>query len=376
MAYNSAVDNDNSTQVKKEAARSVRSNGYTSSSDPTYSAGLIPPGLQGADRGPGTFLHCEPVDPALELVAPTSHLNEASPRQAGVIAQRMPPVCSSATSSDTDPVQVTSRLQARFPRIPPPIRAALLEKAPVASELPVPIAVPQAQTTSRAPVPPQAQLTLTFDRSKITRGALLAVSFVGVAVATHLILGPKNHTSTLRANQAPVASLEDFSGGLGQWEGAEAGQKPWKLEPSKGVEPHSLALFRNSKGMADYRLEFTADVAKNGVSWAVRAANPRNYQALQITQRKTGAETQLWLTRYTVKSGKDGPRTQVPLQIQMPAQSVWLIRLEAIGDSCTLWVENQIANSWSEASLPGGSIGFFAGKGDEYMLKKVRITPQ
>jgi hypothetical protein len=60
----------------------------------------------------------------------------------------------------------------------------------------------------------------------------------------------------------------------------------------------------------------------------------------------------------------------------LPAQSIWLVRLEAIGDSCTLWIENQIANAWSENSVAGGSIGFFAGKGDQFVLKRVRITPE
>jgi len=139
-----------------------------------------------------------------------------------------------------------------------------------------------------------------------------------------------------------------------------------------------LALFKPSTGMTSYRLEFSGDVMKNGISWAVHATDPLNYQALQITERKRGAELQLLFTRYKVVAGKEGPRTQVPLQILLPAQSLWLVRMETIGDNSTLWIENQIAKSWSEAgsSATGGSIGFFAGKGEQYMLRKVRITTQ
>jgi hypothetical protein len=214
------------------------------------------------------------------------------------------------------------------------------------------------------------------NRQTVGRWALLAVSFVGIALATHFTLSGRSEPPAIPANQAPVASFEDFSTGLGQWAGAESGPKPWTLPVSKGAEPHSLAFFKPSTGIADFRLEFTADVEKIGISWAIRALDAQNYQALQVSQRKTGTETQLWLTRYTVKAGKEGPRTRVPLQIMLPAQSIWLVRLEAIGDSCTLWIENQIANAWSDNSVAGSSIGFFAGNGDQFILKRVRITPE
>lgn len=178
------------------------------------------------------------------------------------------------------------------------------------------------------------------------------------------------------ANQTPAAAFEDFSAGLSKWAGAADGPKPWIFLNAKEASPRSLALFTPSKGMADFRLEFTTEVEKNGISWAIQATDPQNYQALQIWQKKAGTENQLWLTRYSVKAGKEGPHTQVQLQIQQPAQPIWLVRLEVVGESCTLWVENQIANAWSEAAVPDSSIGFFAGRNDQFVLKRVRITPQ
>lgn len=293
-------------------------------------------------------LNCAAEQFALEVVAPSSAIREAIPSMGSVVAMPVPRAVWGALESAANSAIAVSTPVARLPRMPRPVPAALLRREALRS-----------------------------DRPRWHRWAALAACFIGIAAATDFLISRNSNQAAASTSQGPAASFEDFTAGFGRWDGAGAGPKPWKLDAGNEAMPNSLALFKPSAGMTDYRLEFSADVKQNGISWAVRASDPQNYQALQITEKKKGAERQLWFSRYQVIAGKDGPRTQVQLQILLPAQSLWLVRMETIGETSTLWVENQISNSWSDAKAAhAGSIGFFAAKGDQYVLKKVRITPQ
>ena len=301
---------------------------------------------------------CAAEDFALEIVAPASAIREA--QLSLCCATELPELRMlwRASAAGTNFPYVLSLPAAHLPRMPEPIPAALLSNE----------ASRQSFLNGR---------TGQSDRPKWHRWAVLAACFVGIAGGTEFLVSRRSDLAAEAASRRPVAAFEDFSAGFSLWDGVEAGPRSWALESGKEAIPNSLALFKPSSGMTDYRLEFSGDVKRNGISWAVRAADHLNYQALEITERKKASEFQLWFTRYKVVAGKEGPRTQVLLHILLPAQSLWLVRMETVGESSTLWIENQIANSWADAgAAPGGSIGFFAAKGDQYILKKVRITPQ
>ena len=316
--------------------------------DSTHSAGFQIANFEESGGITPPRRHCMPEEFALEVVAPSSAIREAVPAMCRATAMPDPRVLWRAAAPGTSFPHVRTVPPAQLPKMPPPIPAAVLR-----------------DEASR------------FDRPKWHRWAVLAACFIGIASATDFLVSRRADQVAASASQGPSALFEDFTAGFSRWDGGDAGPKSWTRDSGRGARPNSLALFKPSAGMTRYRLEFSGDVQKNGISWAVRASDPLNYQALQITETKKGSVRQLWFTRYKVVAGKEGPRTQVPLQILLPAQSLWLVRMETIGESSTLWVENQIANSWSEAgAATGGSIGFFAGKGDQYVLKKVRITPQ
>lgn len=348
-AYLRASGNKSSKKMQKSSSTNAHMRGQQlGTADPPHSAGFQIADFQEAGGITPPRRHCKPEEFALEVVAPSSAIREAVPSLCSASAMPVPRMPWWASMPGTNLSHVVTLLPAQLPRMPPPIPAALLR--------------------DEAAQP---------DRPKWHRWAVLAACFVGIAAATDFLVFRRADQSAVSASQGPAALFEDFTAGFDRWDGAEEGPKPWTLDPGRGAMPNSLALFKPSAGMTGYRLEFSGDVLKNGISWAVRAADPLNYQALQITKKKKGGEMQLWFTRYSVIAGKEGPRTQIPLQLLLPAQSLWLVRMETIGESSTLWIENQIANSWSEAeAAPGGSIGFFAGKGDQYVLKKVRITPQ
>jgi hypothetical protein len=211
--------------------------------------------------------------------------------------------------------------------------------------------------------------------SPLTKCALFIVPVV-VAAGTHFVVG---NTSAAPVTEEPPASkilIEDFKSGLNQWQGAEGRAKPWKWESSEGATPQSLAVFLPALGIPDYKLEFTADAMKNSVSWATRIKDLQNYQAFQISLRRSGGESQLSFSRYKVAAGREGPRTQVPLQIVPPTGNVWRVKLMSVRDSRTLWINDQIANSWTDADEETGGIGFFAGNADQFVLKSVKFAEE
>jgi hypothetical protein len=358
-AYLCANDSSKPARESRNTGKVTKTRKAADNPAPLSSTYFLLTGLPDNAPRPIGLNDCEPDPFPLGVIAPASHIQPTTPLTPGFITMPMPRVRAWTTAVETEPVPATARSKPRIPKGPLPFPATALRKAGMRS-----VATGQLTDSAR----PASQPWM--------RWVALAVCFLGVAVITRLAMSEKGSSPQAAANQGPVAAFEDFSGGLSRWAGAEGGARPWTLLDARGASPNSLALFAPSRGMTDYRLEFTADVEKNGLSWAVHATDPKNYHALQIWQKRAGAEAQLWLTRYAVSGGREGPRTQVPLQIQFPAQPVWLIRMEVTGESCTLWVENQIANAWSEVAVPNSSVGFFAGKSDQFVLKRVRITPQ
>jgi hypothetical protein len=363
MAYKLAVDDGIPTRQQNGAMKPAMTRANLVAGDPAYSAGFLDLNLpDGVIEGLEIF-PCSPLDPALEVVAPFSTIVEARPASAGALSMPWPRMQAPACLRGIEVAALASKApRTAIPVLDFPVTGARLLHARTPDGV-----IALHTDTQQLPASPPSQ--------NIARWALLSMAFCAIAVTTRWALTAKGEAPPQTANHVSSAAFEDFSNGLDHWDGAE-GRNPWKLERSKGAMPRSLALFKPSRGMADYRLEFTAEVEKNGISWVIRAANPRNYQALRVAKRTTAAGAELWLTRYAVAGGKEGPHTDIPLQIVMPPQPLWLVRLESFGDTCTLWIEDQIANSWSEPSVPFGSIGFFSAYNDQFMLKKVRITPQ
>ena len=178
--------------------------------------------------------------------------------------------------------------------------------------------------------------------------------------------------------EVPAAKVlvDDFKSGLNQWQGAEGHCKPWKWESSEGATPQSLAVFLPALGIPDYKLEFTANAVKNSVSWATQIKDLQNYQAYQLSLHGTGPDSQFSFSRYKVVAGREGSRTQVPLQIVPPSGNMWRVKLMSVRDSRTLWINDQIANSWTDVEEESGGIGFFAGNNDQFVLKSVKVSEE
>jgi hypothetical protein len=161
-------------------------------------------------------------------------------------------------------------------------------------------------------------------------------------------------------DRAAVVLEEDFRTGLDSWTNHGSGHPSWTSDASGFVHPAALALYRPSLGLADYQMQFVGTIDKKSLSWVVRAADVNNYYAVGLTILKPGAMPVIGVTRYAVINGKIQDRVTTPLIISARTDTVYHVSLDVHGDNFALSVQDELVDSWTEARLRHGGIGFFA----------------
>jgi hypothetical protein len=165
---------------------------------------------------------------------------------------------------------------------------------------------------------------------------------------------------------AQISLDEDFSAGLGRWEG---GVEDWKVDAA-GVRVGSLALFKPSAGLRDYDLDFVAKIGNRSVSWVFRAADPDNYHAVTLALAGAGMQ----LTRWIVLGGKPEPAVSTPLKINLRSRQTFRVRTSVAGCEFSVDVEGSIVARWSDARLEAGGVGFMARQDDRARLYRVQLS--
>ena len=177
-------------------------------------------------------------------------------------------------------------------------------------------------------------------------------------------------------NRAQLNLFEDFRHGLDSWDGLQPIGRTWSYDPSGLVIPGELSLFKPSMQLTDYDVETWAEIVNKGFSLVFRASGPRSYHALRFTSQGSGAAASIAVERYTIIGGNPSPR--YPLHYPIP---VWKdhdcrIRLQARGDSFTLYVNGQLVDHWSDSRLTKGGVGLFCGPGERTRIVWMRISHQ
>ncbi|HYP05832.1 MAG TPA: hypothetical protein VER03_06315 [Bryobacteraceae bacterium] len=172
--------------------------------------------------------------------------------------------------------------------------------------------------------------------------------------------------------RAAIQRTADFVQGIDQWRGAER----WTLTPSGAIEPNGLALFEPSLNMRNYRLAFRTRLHKGGVGFVVRATDERNYQAIKLKIVKPGPLPVVRIVRWTVIDGVESGRREIPLPMNVTADTQYRIALDANDQSFTLMVQDKLVDFWSEEQLKSGGAGFFGDKGDRATIHSVQMTHQ
>ncbi len=176
--------------------------------------------------------------------------------------------------------------------------------------------------------------------------------------------------------RAAIRLEESFQGGFAAWMGQADWSESWKRSPAGYVEIGRLALWRPSRRLSDYQLEFLGQMGSKGLGWVYRAADLQNHYAMRLTVLKPGPLPTLALIRTTVVAGKEQQRVQIPVRARIQQNAPVRVRMLVRGDGFTTWIADQLADYWRDDRFHEGGVGFFAEPGDRAQLYWVRLTHQ
>ncbi len=177
-------------------------------------------------------------------------------------------------------------------------------------------------------------------------------------------------------DRAAVALNEDFRSGLDDWTSPGDSTTQWSFDATGFVRPGPLALYRPSMGLTDYEMQFLGMIDQKAMSWVIRAADFNNYYVVKLVVLKPGPQTTVGITRYAVIGGKPQDRVDTAVPIDARPDMLYRVLLDVHDDSFALSVQGQMVDSWSDARLRRGGIGFFTARGEESRVRWVQVTHQ
>ena len=176
--------------------------------------------------------------------------------------------------------------------------------------------------------------------------------------------------------RAGVEYVDDFRSGLDDWQGRTNLTARWSYDAAGFVRPGSLALYRPTLDLTDYRFEFLGEIDQKGLGFVYRAADLDNYYVVKLVVVKPGPLPVIQMVRYAVIHGKEGPRKVKPLPFATRTDMLYRIRLEANGEDFVMLAQDKVVDAWSDGALKKGGVGFFCGKGEQARIRWVEVTHQ
>jgi hypothetical protein len=168
--------------------------------------------------------------------------------------------------------------------------------------------------------------------------------------------------------RAAIDLTDTFASGLNQWSGAEKWNASWTADTT-GAVPGKLALLTASIPMRDYSAEFTSQITKKALSFVLRARDLDNYYAVRFVVVTPDLLPEVVMERYSVVAGEESEHVRTPIHMPLAHDSLYRVRVELKDQNFTVYLNDQVADSWSDSRFPSGGIGFFAKKSE-----KARIT--
>ncbi len=171
-----------------------------------------------------------------------------------------------------------------------------------------------------------------------------------------------------------VTIRESFSSGLEKWEAPpDTTASDWNTRNGY-VHPAGLRVWKDSESLSNYDMEFLGHIEKRSMDWAFRAADFKNYYATKLTLGASGPMPNTGLVRYAVIDGKERDRVEVPLPIQMEANTDYHVKVSVRGGRFLTSINGQLVSSWSDKRISRGGIGLFADAGESSAFKWVSVS--
>jgi hypothetical protein len=221
---------------------------------------------------------------------------------------------------------------------------------------PAPRGIPVKRRASEVAFQPQETM---FECPTALHGTLLSSVPFGAAAPVRKVEPP------------PVALEEHFDGGLHNWAG---GTGNWKVDVA-GVRPGDLAFYSPSMELPHYLLEFLTRIELRGMTWVFRAANDKDYYKATLAMAQGGG---FEFRRSTVIGGLEEGATvrNVPPPSPAPTgKTAVTVRTRVAGNEFSVSIDGQVIDTWTDARLTAGGIGFVGAPEERARLYWVKVTP-
>lgn len=224
--------------------------------------------------------------------------------------------------------------------------------------------------------------TLSFSNGSATTLAIAAPSTKPADTASWFSGVGSSIGNTIR-RQTPATVHEDFSQGLREWVKAGArgtdslradlGSGEWTFTAA-GLKPGRLRIWKRSAALANYEVDFMAQIDHKSMGWAYRATDAGNFYGTKLSILRPGPGPNASLTRFIMMNGKETERVQMPLPITLSAGETCRVRLSVRGDRFLTSVNGQVISFWSDQRFRRGGVGFFNEEGESATLKWVNLS--
>ncbi len=166
---------------------------------------------------------------------------------------------------------------------------------------------------------------------------------------------------------------DNFHAGLASWEG-KGFAKTWAYDKEGFVRPGHLALYKPSHDMADYKVEFLAQIERKSVGWVFRAEDEQNYYAMKLAVTEPGPRPLVALVRYAVVDGKRESHGETPLSVMMHNNRPYRVSVDVRGNRFLTSIEGQVVDSWSDDRLKSGGVGLFSEGSEKARVYWLKVT--
>jgi hypothetical protein len=135
-----------------------------------------------------------------------------------------------------------------------------------------------------------------------------------------------------------------------------------------------MNIFRPTRELKDYRIEFSGEIEQGSLGWAFRFLNASNYYITKIEAKTGTGRPSLALVRYAVIDGVEGPVTVTPIPQPPPSNGVLHVRVEIKGPSFATSVQGQAVDLWTDTRLRTGGFGFVNERTERARIKSVQVA--
>jgi len=186
--------------------------------------------------------------------------------------------------------------------------------------------------------------------------------------------GPWARLTTAIQHRAMAEYIEDFHKGTNAWRGDGNTGANWSYDPAGFIRPANLGLYQPSMAMTDYRMEFLGQIDQKSLGWVFRASNARNYYAMKLEIVKPGPLPEVAIVRYSVVDGHPGAAVRVPVRVNFHNSTPYRVRSEIAGKKFATYIEDELADIFTDDRFQKGGIGFFSEKDERASLYWVKVT--